>query len=192
MGCMQQTLTRFPFDAQYVRQLRERAHPVEEHFSSYFHRILTNYLRGRIKSPELLEDIRQETLLRVLHSLRAGDGLRRPECLASFVMAVCQNVLREQVRAQVRYTGFDEPAVHADRSADPEKQAIAGQRRASLTEALAQLATRERQVLAMTLADAQPADISRRLGLTQGNVRVVLHRAKAHLRDYLLRDAVIN
>lgn len=192
MGCIAETLTRFPFDAQYVRQLQERAHPVEEHFSSYFHRMLTNYLRGRIKSPELVEDIRQETLLRVLRALRTGEGLRRPECLGSFVIAVCNNVLREYVRAQVRYTGMEEPAAHADAAADPEAQAIAGERRASLSEAVAQLAERERQVLAMTLADAQPADISRRLGLSQGNVRVVLHRAKARLRDYLLADAVIN
>ena len=192
MGCMQETLPRFPFDAQYVRQLQERAHPVEEHFSSYFQRMLTNYLRSRIKSPELVEDIRQETLLRVLRALRAGEGLRRPECLGSFVIAVCNNVLREYVRAQVRYTGIGESVAHAGAAADPEAQAINGERRASLTGAMAQLAERERQVLAMTLADAQPADISRRLGLSPGNVRVVLHRAKAHLRDYLQADAVIN
>jgi RNA polymerase sigma-70 factor, ECF subfamily len=192
MECMPETSPRFCFDEQYVRQLRERAHPVEDHFSGYFHKILTNYLRSRIKSPELVEDIRQETLLRVIRALREGEGLRRPECLGSFVIGVCHNVMREYVRAQVRYTGIDEPATQADAAADPEAQAIAGQRRASLGEALARLAAREREVLAMTLQDCQPADISRRLGLTQGNVRVVLHRAKAHLRDHLLDHTVVN
>jgi hypothetical protein len=28
----------------------------------------------------------------------------KPECLGAFVLAVCQNVLREIVRAQVRYS----------------------------------------------------------------------------------------
>jgi RNA polymerase sigma-70 factor (ECF subfamily) len=100
--------------------------------------------------------------------------------------------MREFVRAQVRYTGIEEPEVHPDAAADPEARAIAGQQLAFLTEALAQLAGREREVLAMTLEDWPAAEISRRLGLSQGNVRVVLHRAKAHLRDYLLEGAVIN
>ena len=53
------------------------------------------------KLPEhLVEDIRQETLLRVLGALRGGKGLKRPECLGSFALAVCQNVMREFVRAQ--------------------------------------------------------------------------------------------
>jgi RNA polymerase sigma-70 factor (ECF subfamily) len=190
---MPESLPRFAFDEHYVRQLRERARPVEEHFTSYFQRVLTNYLRRRIKSPELAEDIRQETLLRVLCALLRGNGLQRPECLGSFVIAVCNNVLREFVRAQGRYSGAAASEVQPDAAPNPEAQAIAGELRASLTGALAQLAERDRQVLAMTLLEERPrADISRRLGLKQEHVRVVLHRAKAHLRHHLRPAPVIN
>ena len=185
--------SRVPFDEQYVRQLRECAAPVEEHFSRYFHRLLTNYLRSRIQSPELAEDIRQETLLRVLRALRCGNGLQRPECLGSFVMAVCHNVLREFVRAQVRYIGIEEPGARPDASPSPESLAIEAEMSASLSEALAQLAERDRLVLSMTLLEERPrADISRRLGLKQGHVRVLLHRAKAHLRHHLRAAPVLN
>ena len=51
MGCAAEALNLFSFDEQYVRQLQERVTPVEEHFSIYFQRVLTNYLRTRIKSP---------------------------------------------------------------------------------------------------------------------------------------------
>ena len=193
MGCTQQALARFDFDEQYVRQLKDGSRPVEEHFSAYFHKVLTNYLRSRIKSPELLEDIRQETLLRVLHALRRGRGLHRPECLGAFVLAVCNNVLREFVRAQLRYSAMEEPAARPDAAPDPEAQAMARQMRTALSNALDQLAERDRQVLSMTLLEEQPhADISRRLGLKENHVRVVLHRAKAHLRDHLRQAPVIN
>ena len=63
MGCAAQGPTLFAFDEQYVRQLQQRVHRVEEHFSIYFQRLLTKYLRSRIKSPEVVEDVRHERLL---------------------------------------------------------------------------------------------------------------------------------
>ena len=182
MGCAAEALTLFPFDEHYVRQLQERVIPVEEHFSIYFQRVLTNYLRRRIKSPELIEDIRQETLLRVLRVLRGGKGLKRPECLGSFVLAVCQNVLREFVRAQVRYSPMGEEETRPDAAPDPEALAMCRQFQTTVSSALGRLAERDRQVLAIPLQEDRPHDVCRRLGLQHDHLRVVLHRAKAHLR----------
>jgi RNA polymerase sigma-70 factor, ECF subfamily len=189
MGCAAEALTLFPFDEKYVRQLQERVIPVEEHFSIYFQRLLTNYLRRRIKSPELIEDIRQETLLRVLRVLRGGKGLKRPECLGSFVLAVCQNVLREFVRAQVRYSPMSEQEVRADAAPDPEALAMCRQFQTTVSSALGRLAERDRQVLAIPLQEDRPHDVCRRLGLQHDHLRVVLHRAKAHLRAEMSKKA---
>src|SRR5436305_343491 len=122
MASVAQGLAIFPFNEQYVRQLQDRVPAVEEHFGAYCGRLLMNYLSPRIKSPELREDIRQETLLRVLVVLRRGSGLKRAECLGAFVLAVCQNVLREFVRAQVRYSQMPEQEIRPDASPDPEAQ----------------------------------------------------------------------
>jgi RNA polymerase sigma-70 factor, ECF subfamily len=188
MGCATERLTLFAFDEQYVRQLQERVQPVEEHFSGYFQRLLTNYLRGRIKSPELIEDIRQETLLRVLRALRGGNGLKRPECLGAFVLAVCQNVMREFVRAQFRYTDMSEQeGRRPDAAPNPEALAIHRQLQAAVSNALEQLAERDRQVLAIALDEMGPHDVCRRLGLKHDHLRVVLHRAKAHLRAEIVK-----
>jgi RNA polymerase sigma-70 factor, ECF subfamily len=186
MGCVAERLTLFAFDEHYVRQLQERVAPVEEHFSIYFQRLLTNYLRSRIKSPELIEDIRQETLLRVLGALR-GKGLKRPECLGSFVLAVCQNVLREFVRAQFRYSGMGEEETRPDASPDPETLAMRRQFQTTVSSALGHLAERDRLVLAIPLDEDRPHDVCRRLGLKHDHLRVVLHRAKARLRAEVIK-----
>jgi RNA polymerase sigma-70 factor (ECF subfamily) len=180
-----QRLAIYAFDEHYVRQLREKVQPVEEHFSAYCGRLLMNYLAPRIKSPELREDICQETLLRVFVVLRRGHGLKRPECLGAFVLAVCHNVLRESVRAQSRYSQIAEHETQPDGAPNPEAQAIGRQIQTRVTSAVARLAERDREVLAIPLAEDRPHDVCRRLGLKHDHLRVVLHRAKAHLRAEL-------
>ena len=43
----------------------------------------------------MIEDIRQETFLRVLVTLRRKHGLEHPERLGAFVNSVCNNVFLE-------------------------------------------------------------------------------------------------
>src|SRR5206468_1500556 len=47
----------------HLRRLASGDGVVEHHFSSYFREFLSLKLRVRIRSPQLIEDIRQETLL---------------------------------------------------------------------------------------------------------------------------------
>jgi hypothetical protein len=63
----------FTFDKPYVDRLRDREPSTEQHFVSYFGRLLDIMLRARRLSPERAADIRQETLTRVIavESMRA-------------------------------------------------------------------------------------------------------------------------
>jgi len=92
------------FDEDYLRRLASGDAVVEQHFSSYFGDLLSLKLRVRIRSPQLVEDIRQETLLRVLQIVRRK-GVEHPERFGAFVSAVCNNVLMEQVRGEMRHEG---------------------------------------------------------------------------------------
>ena len=90
------------FDQDYLRRLASGDAAVEHHFSSYFGDLLLLKLRARIRSPQLIEDIRQETLLRVLQIVRKA-GVKHPERFGAFVSAVCNNVMMELVRGEMRH-----------------------------------------------------------------------------------------
>src|SRR6266478_3340010 len=90
------------FDQDYLRRLASGDAVVEHHFSSYFGDLLSLKLRARIRSPQLIEDIRQETLLRVLRIVRKA-GVKHPERFGAFVSAVCNNVIMESIRDEMRY-----------------------------------------------------------------------------------------
>src|SRR5260221_13378068 len=89
-------------DEDYLRRLAEGAPAVEHHFGSYFGDLLLLKARTRIRSPQLVEDIRQETLLRVLRIVRNA-GAKHPERVGAFVCAVCNNVMMELARGEMRY-----------------------------------------------------------------------------------------
>ena len=90
------------FDQDYLRRLASGDAVVEHHFSSYFGDLLLLKLRARIRSPQLIEDIRQETLLRVLRIVRKA-GVEYPERFGAFVSGVCSNVMMELLRGEMRH-----------------------------------------------------------------------------------------
>src|SRR5579872_3766647 len=81
------------FDAQYVSRLTEGDASVEHHFTAYFGQFLNIKLRRRGWATDQIEDIRQETFLRVLQVLRQKQGLEHPERLGAFVNSVCNNII---------------------------------------------------------------------------------------------------
>src|SRR3981189_198840 len=93
------------FDRDYVNRLASGDAVVEHHFGSYFGDLLLVKLRVRIRSPQLIEDIRQETLLRVLRIVRMK-GVEHPERFGAFVSGVCSNVMMELLRGEMRHEGF--------------------------------------------------------------------------------------
>src|SRR5580658_10086422 len=94
----------FAFDASYIERLRSGDTHIEGHFVSYFSELIRLKLRSRLNSKEAMEDVRQETFMRVLALLRAEEGLRQPDRLGPFVNSVCNHVLLEHYRSQKKAT----------------------------------------------------------------------------------------
>ena len=88
----------YTFDASYISNLCAGDLPTQEHFFGYFSELLQLKLRSRLQSPHAIEDVRQETFVRVFSVLRKG-GLRQPERLGAFVNTVCSRVLSEHYRS---------------------------------------------------------------------------------------------
>ncbi|MGB6393282.1 MAG: hypothetical protein WA875_02670, partial [Candidatus Acidiferrales bacterium] len=85
----------FPFDDAYLQRLRERDFQTEQHFVAYFSQLILIKARARLHSPQAVDDIRQETFLRVLKALRTEGAIRQPDRLGPYVNSVCNNVLQE-------------------------------------------------------------------------------------------------
>jgi len=83
----------YAFDASYIEGLRAGDAHIEEHFVDYFSELIRIKLRSRLNSKEAIEDVKQETFVRVLRLLRGQGGLKHPERLGPFVNSVCNNVL---------------------------------------------------------------------------------------------------
>src|SRR5690349_19750898 len=88
------------FGQRYLVDLKGRDPDTEAHFAAYFSGFLEGKLRRRVRSREMAEDIRQETLARVLEAVYTKDDLRHPERFGAFVNSVCNNVLHEHWRTR--------------------------------------------------------------------------------------------
>lgn len=104
------SLTTFSFDSEYMRRLAEGDPSVEQHFTTYFGRLIFLKLRGRVRSAQLAEDMKQETFLRVLEQIRSKRGIDQPERLGGFVNGVCHRVMMEFFRSEGRHPQLQESA----------------------------------------------------------------------------------
>src|SRR5579863_2205847 len=108
------------FNQSYLERLCSGDFRTESHFVAYFSELIQLKLRSRVNSPQAVEDLRQETFVRVFVALRSEGKLRNPERLGAFVNSVCNNVLLEHYRSSTREDPIedDEDARFTDKSVD--------------------------------------------------------------------------
>ena len=177
----------FAFDASYVEKLRARDAHIEAHFVNYFSELIRLKLRSRLNSKEAIEDVRQETFMRVLTLLRGKGGLRQPERLGPFVNSVCNHVLFEHYRSQKRTEATID---------DEEEATIAGREPSALSlleakdtervvrQILNRLPERDRRLLQSVLLEERNKDVvCAEFGITREYLRVLLHRAKQSFKS---------
>ena len=172
------------FDDEYVQRLCGGDPQTERHFSAYFGELIHIKARARRLARDLAEDIRQETFLRVVRTLRSPGGLRRAECLGAFVNSVCNNVLRERFRDMKRHRPApEEKAPLPDHSPSVEARLITDERRRAVRRVIDALPSKDRDLLtAVLLEEHDKDDVCRRHGVSRGYLRVLLFRAKNEFR----------
>jgi len=178
-----------PFDESYLSRLRAEDFRTQEHFSAYFGTLIKIKLGSRLKSPEAIEDVRQETFARFFVALRDGKILQ-PDRLGSFVNSICNNVLLEHYRSASRNTSLDEeeeknfPASNVDllgalTAAEQEKK---------VREILDKLSERDRRLLREVFLEERDKDeVCRNFGVDREYLRVLLHRAKQAFKSSYLK-----
>jgi len=178
-------LTFHGFNADYLQRLAQGDPFVEQHFCDYFGELLLARLRRRLHSPALIDDIRQETLLRVLRTLRSGAGVLEPDRFGAYVYSVCNNVMLELERDQQRHPLIkDNSADYADERVNLDLILVNEERKRLINQALREMSQRDGELLRLLfLEEMNPEDVCRRLGVDREYLRVLLHRAKHRFRS---------
>jgi RNA polymerase sigma-70 factor, ECF subfamily len=180
----------FAFDASYVEKLRSGDAHIEGHFVSYFSELIRLKLRSRLNSKEAIEDVRQETFMRVLALLRAEEGLRQPDRLGPFVNSVCNHVLMEHYRSQKRATAAIDNETEATVPArEPSALSLleAKDTERVVRQILNELTERDRRLLQAVLLDERDKDeVCAEFGISREYLRVLLHRAKQSFKSFYI------
>ncbi len=171
------------FDELYIRRLVDGDSATEQHFVAYFGDLLWAMLRSRVRSPQLLEDVRQETFLRVLRNLRAN-GMDHPERLGAYVVSVCRNTLFESFRAESRFREMgDEGSAMIDPKSGADQAYITGERKQQVDSVMKGLPDKDRDLLkALFLDELDKDEICHRFNVDRDYLRVLLHRARLKFR----------
>jgi RNA polymerase sigma factor (sigma-70 family) len=152
---------------------------------------VVRFLYRKVWDADRAEDLAQEVFIRAM--------AHRPEKPRAWVFAVAANLARDEARAAVRrrkhltlLTNDPVPMSTPDLGADETMEA--DERKAQVTEALAALSPRDREVLLLWDAGLSYPEIADQTGLAVGAIGTTLARARkrlleAHDRMELARHA---
>jgi RNA polymerase sigma-70 factor, ECF subfamily len=140
------------------------------------------FARRRLRTPDAVEELTQDVFLRFVEALRAGQ-ITEPERVGGFLLGICRNLARERARNAARRAELWQQFGTA-LAAVTEEPTLAGYQLAQLEDCISQITQRARDIIRAAFIDGEPAaQIASRLAMTEGNVRVVRHRAIEALRE---------
>ena len=125
-------------------------------------------------------DLVQQVMLLAIEKLRGG-AIRDAEQIASFVLGVSRTMAKDWKRLEWRREKLRDAFLPASMVAAPARDASLDIDH--LETCLGRLADRERMVLLLTFyAEKTGSEVGKELRITEGNVRVIRHRAIDRLR----------
>lgn len=178
----------FSFDDDYLRRLEAEDPGTVDHFVSYFTELLRIKLRARKLRCDEIDDLIQETFLRVMRAIQRRD-IQQPSRLGSYVNSVNTNVLLEHYRDNKRDSknvDVDSVDVH-DPQSDLEEAIFRQENQESVRGVLGKLSEKDQAILrARFMDDMDKDEICSRFHVKRGYLRVLVHRAahsfKVHYR----------
>lgn len=171
-----------------------------------YDRQLRRLARTFVRTDALADDVVQETWLAVLRGI---DRFEERSSLKTWVFRILVNRARTRAVREARQVPFsslaggeeqegptvDPSAFDSDGSwttppaqlqVEPETQLLARELRGRLAEVVETLPEQQRQVILLRdVAGLDGPEVAEALGVSEGNQRVILHRARARVRDGL-------
>lgn len=185
-------------DAQLLARVREGDEAAFTELVRRYHESLVRLARYYVASSASAEDVAQDTWIAVLRGVERFEGR---SSLKTWLLRICANRARttggREARAVTVDTSVDEPAVPAQRFdqagawRDPPVPFTEGvETRVDNAPIVAAVRTAigalgEPQQTVVTLRDVEglsTEEVAQLIGLSEGNVRVILHRGRAKVR----------
>lgn len=139
---------------------------------------------GRRLAPEDLEDLAQESVLRVHGKLDSFQGQSRFTTWAATIAVNC--TLSELRRRRYQHVSIDEAGERADWSPREGDSAADEEQIALLRRGIAEALTdRQREAIQAALGGMPLMELARRWNVSQGAVYKLLHDARRRLRGYM-------
>ncbi|BDU70585.1 RNA polymerase sigma24 factor [Geothrix oryzae] len=151
---------------------------------------LLAYLVRASGNPDLAEEVLQEAYVRLLN---ASPRDLRPEALRGWLLTTATRLLRDHWRRHRRLQWWpwgsdegDEPGPAEPVSPEPPAD-LRAQERQLVAHGFSRLSPRQRSLLWLAYVEGlDHAELARALGLGQGSVKVLLHRARQRMQGALL------
>ncbi|HEY0285370.1 MAG TPA: sigma-70 family RNA polymerase sigma factor [Vicinamibacterales bacterium] len=133
-----------------------------------------------LRDEDAARDLVQQVMLVTIEKLRSG-SVRDVDQIASFVLGVSRTMVKDMRRLEWRREKLREAFMVPDVVEAPVGDAMLDVDR--LDTCIARLAERERMVVLLTFyAERTAGEVGKELGVKEGNVRVIRHRAVERLR----------
>ncbi len=153
----------------------------ESSFESFYHQTaprLRAYVVRVIGHAAPAEDIVQDAYLRLL---RAPPPIHDPDELRAYLFRIASNLIHDHWRRQRREREVSDHTTAAPNMANPDPAL-----KVDMARVFAQLKPQQRQLMWLAYVEgAEHSEIAAALGLRQGSVRVLLHRARHKLASLL-------
>lgn len=178
-------------DAELVLAARQGS---ADAFATLYHRhagATRRALSDNVHDPERQRDLLQETFTRALAKL---DSLREPGQFRPWLLQIARNAAIDDLRRrmQARLEPIEEEQFAAADDVSPDVAAEVSALAAAIRSGLAVLSPRDAAAVSMAVhLGFGPTEIAAALGISYGNAKVVLHRARARLRDALEQQELL-
>jgi RNA polymerase sigma-70 factor, ECF subfamily len=162
------------------------------HFMRYFGGLIVIKLRSRALPASVIDEVRQETFVRVLLAVRKEGGIRDGSKLGAFVNTTCNHVLSEHFRKDSRYTALDPEHIELPAESDGAEQLLMRRDvQRKVRAVLSRMPERDRGILnALFLEERDKDSVCSEFGVGRNYLRVLLHRAKNSFRIVLKNSGV--
>ncbi len=151
---------------------------------------IRGYFQKRFRDPEVVNDLCQETYIRLLDNiLRVRDQMKLRSFVAKVALHVCNDHLRKKYRAKrnedlARFDEIADPAafMHLAGESDTDVTVI---NRVDLEKALAHLPGKSRDILVLKSQGFNYSEISKEFGISVSGVKMQVKRSLTLLRALL-------